>query len=412
MRALALERIVLASAVAATAAGAPSDSFLPPSAGMYAANADLQPPAPAATADECAQRCLDYGPACISFNLCTNGSAYACGFQGWSMAYDSAEAATCSWYRRRTPRDDSPAGQAIPWVLSPPPPRSVTLYAGPLRDAFVTNVETYLRVRDPLDMLYFFAKRAGVPAPPGSCFGWGGWIHGSEAGNFLMGAGSALRWLDDALLSAHVQAVVDGISGYQDPTTGWLWAYDEPDIQADNLPDYCSSWLVRGLLEAHASNATRGALDVARAAVSNFNNHTLLPFFLPANGGPNPVKPYPSGFDNVTSGGYGQARGHMIYMQNQGTIKHSLMALSPVGTKADIATATELYQEDWWLTALINEDLFHGVWHRQFFAHNYEVTALEAFLDLYVLTGNVTYYAAVMGAWKALRAHWILPGGR
>ena len=44
-------------------------------------------------------------------------------------------------------------------------------------------------------------------------------------------------------------------------------------------------------------------------------------------------------------------------------------------------------------------------------SHNYEVTAYEAFLDIYVLTGNTTYLAAVMSAWSMLRAHWILPGG-
>ena len=38
----------------------------------------------------------------------------------------------------------------------------------------------------------------------------------------------------------------------------------------------------------------------------------------------------------MTSGGYGQNQGHMIYIQYQGIIKHTLMALSAAGTQADV----------------------------------------------------------------------------
>ena len=44
-------------------------------------------------------------------------------------------------------------------------------------------------------------------------------------------------------------------------------------------------------------------------------------------------------------------------------------------------------------------------------SHNYEVTAFEALLDLYVLTGNATYATAVLNAWSMLREAFILPGG-
>ena len=48
-------------------------------------------------------------------------------------------------------------------------------------------------------------------------------------------------------------------------------------------------------------------------------------------------------------------------------IKHTLMALSSKGTQADVDIVAEHYQEDWWLRALLEQDAFHGVWHRQFF---------------------------------------------
>ena len=53
---------------------------------------------------------------------------------------------------------------------------------------------------------------------------------------------------------------------------------------------------------------------------------------------------------------------------SQGTIKHTLMAQSPAGTQADVDIARGLYEEGWWLEALIAEDL-DAIGHRQFFSH-------------------------------------------
>jgi hypothetical protein len=92
-------------------------------------------------------------------------------------------------------------------------------------------------------------------------------------------------------------------------------------------------------------------------------------------------------------------------------IKHTLMALSPAGTQADVDIIEDQYQENWWLQALLDKDLYHAIWHRTFYSHNYEICAFEAFLDMYVLTGNTTYLIAMQNAWEMLREHWILPGG-
>ena len=383
--------------------------FLAAIPGMYAANADLSPPTDVADAAACAALCTST-PGCVSFNVCAEGggAAVRCGVQGWSEAYIPGASAGCAYYRRSLPRNDGRAVQAIPWQLQVPA-AGVALAGGPIATAFAGNLD-YLRVRDPLDMLYWFAQRAGVANASGQCFGWGGWIKGSETGNFLMGAGNAIRWAPaETALRAAAAQVVEGIKGYAQPN-GWAWAFNESEITFDNLPDYCASWVVRGLLDAHGAGLP-GALDTARATVSLFNNHSQLPFMLPQNGGPDPVQPFPSGFNNVTDGGYGQASGHMIYIEYQGMIKHTLMALSEVGTQADVDIVQEHYQEDWWLNALLAGDEYHAIWHRQFFSHNYEVTAFEAFLDMYVLTGNTTYRDAVLNAWRMLRESWILPGG-
>lgn len=130
-------------------------------------------------------------------------------------------------------------------------------------------------------------------------------------------------------------------------------------------------WVTRGLLDA-ARAGVPDALAIARDSINTFSNHSLLPFFLPANSGPHPSPERPAGWNNVTDGGYGQAYGHMIYMQEQGTIKHTLMAQSPAGTQADVDMARGLYEEGWWLEGLIAEDLT-AIYHRQFFSHNVRV---------------------------------------
>ena len=347
--------------IALSAAAAPLDAFLAPIADTYAANSDIVNVTQTPDAATCAAACL-LNPLCVSFNYCGT----SCGLSGFSMAYRPA-AGPCALYTRIRPRNDTHILQAVPWAATSPPPMSVTLgAAGLLGAAYVEHHDTYLAVRSPLDMLFFFYDRAKKPAPNGSfCFGWDDWIKSSAAGNFLMGAGSYLQWATDAQLQQNVQLVVDGIVELQEPD-GWIMAFNETDIDADNLPDYCSSWLARGLLDAHRSG-TRGALAIARQHISLFNNHSRLAWFLPQNGGPAPVQPYPSGFNNATNGGYGTANGHMIYIEYQGMIKHSLMALTEAGTQADIDILEELYVEDWWLRALLAGDEYHAIWHRQFF---------------------------------------------
>ena len=70
----------------------------------------------------------------------------------------------------------------------------------------------------------------------------------------------------------------------------------------------------------------------------------------------------------------------------------------------------ELYQETWWLQQLANRSL-DAIWMRHYYPHNYEITAFEAYLDMYVLTGDELYMAAVDAAWGMMRDHWIHVGG-
>lgn len=148
-----------------------------------------------------------------------------------------------------------------------------------------------------------------------------------------------------------------------------------------------------------------------------FNNHTLLPSFLPPDGGnwpwQVPLGPWPGGANNSTDSGGGTMTGHTIYLISQGIIHSTRLALSPVGTKEDIKLARGLYSEPWYLNALAAHDP-RVVGHKLFFSHNYQLTAIEAYMDLYFLTGEQLLLDAVMGAWAMHRDPlngWILPGG-
>lgn len=98
--------------------------------------------------------------------------------------------------------------------------------------------------------------------------------------------------------------------------------------------------------------------------------------------------------------GSGTKTGHTIYLISQGIIHNTRLALSPVGTQADVDLVVSLYQEDWWLQCLAQRNA-SCVWQKQWFPHNYQLTAVEAYADAYLLTGNATYLEAVMGAWES-----------
>ena len=107
---------------------------------------------------------------------------------------------------------------------------------------------------------------------------------------------------------------------------------------------------------------------------------------------------------------YGANTGHQIYLISQGIIHHTLMALSELGKQRDIDVVKTLYQEDEWLAGLSSRNLT-SIWQKRWFPHNYEVTAFEAYMDMYIMTGNRTYLDAVTGAWEMFRSSFIHVGG-
>ena len=374
-----------------------------------------------------------------------------CTLSGYSRIYtvEPGNVSTRAYYQRLMPRNDAPVAQAVPYKLDVPRGGVSVREGHVLRTAFDNGVLYLTQHYTVDDVLFDFRKRAGNPSPPGACHGWdctADWIEGSIAGLFLMGAGGHLRWEENAQLREMMDSVIDGIANCSEPD-GYLAAFAQAKLATDEHPDYTTSWTVHGFLEAAIAGNPK-ALPMIRAhsqfrpcaapvrhaqqpalpfrgtpslsylsAVNVFNNHTLIPTFLPPDGGnwpwQTPLGPSPPGFVNKSASGGGTLTGHTVYLIVQGIIHNTRMALSPVGTQADVDLVKNLYGEPWWLQALAARDLT-VVGEKQWFSHNYQLTGIEAYLDMYALTGEQLYLDAVMGAWAMHRdpvLGWIDVGG-
>lgn len=293
---------------------------------------------------------------------------------------------------------------APPKLVSPV--RNVTLGSGRLRDAFSANID-FLLGHEADDVLYFFRERAGDENPPGQCFGWDGGLRGSVSGLFMMGSGGVLRWEEHDELRARLQAVVKGIAQSQEPS-GYAMAFHYNVSWMHENPDYVTSWVTHGLLQA-ARAGVDGGIDVLRRHFDFFENCSSVPRYLPPNTGPTAAPP-PRGWTTNFTTGFGAAQGHEIYLIYQGQVAFTSMAKSAVGRQSDWKYVRDLMQETWWLESLKNKEL-SAIWQRHWFSHNYETTAFISYMDLYYITGDSLYLDAMLGAWSMLREHWIHVGG-
>ena len=324
------------------------------------------------------------------------------------------------YYLRRQPRNDSLHEIAIsPFAVRPLPGQVELVGQGPYSRAFTDNLE-YLRgwvnttagVKGTDNLLYFFRERAGLPQGTGAQpLGWDCGLRGSVAGGVMMGIGNALQWAASggggaamADLRHALEDLVHGIAASQATNgtaggaslAGYAMAFHPNDTISHENPDYVTSWVTHGLLAAEKAGVT-GALEVARGHLSWLNNATYLPLFLPPDGGPSPAR-YPEGYKPGVSTGALPTSGHLIYLIYQGMIHSTQMALSRLGTQADVDLVASLYEEPWWLEELARGNTT-AVWARVPWPHNYEGTAINAYLDMYRLTGDMRYINAAKG-WR------------
>ncbi len=263
-------------------------------------------------------------------------------------------------------------------------PRSgVTLHGGLFQTAMENNIQYLLDSYTTDELLRQFYERTGKVKgfkPTGSQKFWEEDLAGSNAGRFLMGAGNTLRWIHHPELQRRLDAVVDGIAECRQPN-GYIMAYPEDTIFYSERAAYTRAWLTHGLLEA-AYSGNQMALPMLRGYYDWFNRQSFLPEML----------------RGAIQGG-------------QGMVANTRVGTSPVGVPKDAQVIQQYYQEDAWLNGLARREK-EQVWQYPYDRpHCYLLTNLEAYLDIYLITGDQRYFDAVLGAWELYRAHWQQAGG-
>jgi uncharacterized protein len=263
------------------------------------------------------------------------------------------------------------------------PRTGVTLDGGLFETALKNNAQYLLNSYTTDDLLRQFYERTGKVRdfkPKGSQVFWEEDLAGSNAGRFLMGAGNTVRWIEDPELRRRLNAVVDGIEACRQPN-GYIMAYPEDTIFYSERAAYTRAWLTHGLLEAaYAGNSK--ALPLLRGYYDWFNQQSFLPEML----------------RGAIQGG-------------QGMIANTRVSLSPIGKPADAQVIQRYYQENAWLEGLARRDKAQ-IWQYPYDRpHCYLLTNIEAYLDLYLVTGEKRYFDAALGAWELYRANWQHAGG-
>jgi DUF1680 family protein len=263
------------------------------------------------------------------------------------------------------------------------PRTGVTLNGGLFETALKFNAQYLLNSYTTDELLRQFYERTGKVKgfkPTGSQIFWEEDLAGSNAGRFLMGAGNTVRWIDDPELRRRLNAVVDGIAECRE-SNGYIMAYPEDTIFYSERAAYTRAWLTHGLLEAaYAGNPK--ALPLLRGYYDWFNEQPFMPEML----------------RGAIQGG-------------QGMIANTRVSLSPVGKPADAQVIQRYYQESAWLEGLARREK-EQIWQYPYDRpHCYLLTNIEAYLDLYLVTGEKRYYEAAHGAWELYRAHWQQSGG-
>ncbi len=284
---------------------------------------------------------------------------------------------------------DNPANVSSPSTWRPVPYQAqaplggVTLGEGLFKTAMQNNIAYLMSSFSFDELVRQFRERAGQPSPAGMRAPDGFWestLAGSNAGRFLMGAGNTLRWMDDAALRERLNKVVATIDECREPN-GYLMAYPADTIFVNERAAYTRSWVTHGLIEAGYAGNPR-AFKLLRGYYDWFDTNPYLPELL-------------------RRGGQGV----------QGMIANTRMYFTPLGKPQDLQVVQRYFQENYWLEQLARRDPA-AIWKYPYdHPHNYLITSLEPYLDLYRATGQSKYLQAAQGGWDLYHNDWEHIGG-
>jgi uncharacterized protein len=205
-------------------------------------------------------------------------------------------------------------------------------------------------------------------------------LPGQEAGRFLMGAGNTLRWIENTELRNRMNQIVDVIDECKEPD-GYIMGYPKNKIFSGEYGAYTRSWVTHGLIEAgYAGN--KKAFTLLRGFYDWFNTSCYLPEMLRRAG-----------------------------QGSQGIIPSTRMYFTPVGKPKDIEVVQQYFQENYWMEQLAKREE-KAIWLYPYDRpHNYLITAIEPYLDLYRATGAKKYLDAASGGWDLYHNNWEHVGG-
>ncbi len=270
---------------------------------------------------------------------------------------------------------------AIPYKLKAPM-SNVKLTGGRFKKAFENNI-SFLKGFELDRILYWYrvhkGKAAlGVPYAAGRGH-FENNLKGQTAGEFLMGACTTLLWQEDQELRQMSQELIKEMEACRDDD-GFIIPITKEEFKTKEYPNYTRAWITFGLLDAGYAGEKR-AFKLARDMGDWFNTCEVLPY----------VKDMNLGF--------------------QGILANTRLYDSEVGVAKDIEIAKQAYEETWWLKQLIKGDHRAIYKHPGNHPHSTLLTTLEAYLDLYRVTGEQIYIDAVKSALTMYEDKWQHVGG-
>ena len=262
------------------------------------------------------------------------------------------------------------------------PMGGVELTGGRFKQVFENNIE-FLKGFDPDRMLYWYRVHKGKKAPGVPYAADAGHfennLKGQTAGEYLMGACTALLWKEDETLRETAKELLREMEECRDED-GFIIPIPREQFDSKEYPNYTRAWITFGLLDAGYAGLEDG-FRLARDMADYFNTCSVLPY----------VKDLNLGF--------------------QGILANTRMYDAPNGKWEDVQVAIDHYQETWWLRQVIAKDHRAIYDHPGNHPHSTLLTTLEGYCDLYRATGDAIYIDAVKTALSMYEDKWQHVGG-